>query len=72
MRAVGRVTKYVVANKVDKDGNSAPSITVTFEVPFLATHVNSLADLTDGEQVTIALDHVQGALFERRSRAAGE
>lgn len=72
MRAVGRVTKYVVTNKVDKDGASDPLITITVELPFLATHVNSLAEMTDGEQVSIAMEHVQAALFDRRGRASGE
>lgn len=71
MNAVGRLKKYAIDNKVDKDGEPMPILTVTLEFRFSEQAVRSLAEATDGELVAVTIEPHQGDLFKAGSTGKG-
>jgi hypothetical protein len=59
MKTIGNLKKYVVDNKLDKDGCADPRITLTLDVKFQVHIIRALADLTSGDVLNIKIERVQ-------------
>jgi len=54
--------KFVVDNRVDKDGNPDPIIQIQIEMRFREDLARDLARMTSGDQICLQMDPVQHEL----------
>lgn len=59
MKTSGTLKKWNVENKLDRDGNPDPRITVTVEIPFQVHLATSLAQITTGDVLSFGLEKYQ-------------
>jgi len=55
MKVHGRLKKWMVDNKLDKEGDPQPVLTMSFEVPFKPHQATSLGKLTNGDAIEIEI-----------------
>jgi len=62
MRTNARMKKFIVDNRLDKEGNPDPTIQIQVEIRFREHLARELANLTTGDQISLQMDPIQGEL----------
>lgn len=62
MKSAVRLKKYVVDNRIDKDGEPQPFIALQIDVQFSEAIARELAGMIDGELVEMSLEPIQQKL----------
>lgn len=62
MKTHVRLKKYVVDNRIDKDGDPQPFISMQIDVQFSESIARDLAGMVDGELVEMSLEPIQQKL----------
>ncbi len=59
MNTPGYLKKWLVDNKLDRDGMPDPKLVITIEIQFQERFAVDLASMTTGNSVQVALERIQ-------------
>lgn len=66
MRSAGTLKKFLIENRVDKEGSPDPRLIVTLDFRFTEEKCAALAHCTGGSQVMVDIEELQPELFKDR------
>lgn len=66
MRSAGTLRKFLIENRVDKEGIPDPRLIVTLDFRFTEEKCAALAHCTGGSQVMVDIEELQPELFKDR------